>query len=237
MRMRPESLAELVCNVRWGTGVPLQLMEEGVRGPQDFGAGAPGMEEAWERIFRATERRDRKAEDAAVVDYTRAALWDWWRGYSERRLLTDLYRRADRRQDGSGSADSRRLPDEAEGLRVARGLLAEIPATGRFDAERESAALSEVLADQWLPPSGVPSRPTLREYIRRSKVNRAYFDALGHIEATLHDRGKAIPRPLAKVAGGGCQRAPAASRLEANPVPSPRQPGPDRARHADSVRD
>ena len=225
MRMRPESLAELVCNVRWGTGVPLQLMEDVVRGPQDFGAGAPGMKEAWERIFRATERRDRKAEDAAVVDYTRAALWDLWRGYSERRLLTDLYRRADRRQDGSGSDNSRRLPDEAEGLRVARELLAEIPATGRFDAERESAALSEVLADQLLPPSGVPSRPALREYIRCSKGNRAYFDALSRICAGLDNRGKSIPGPLAKwreeVASGRLLRPalrPIPSHRPANPA-------------------
>ena len=224
MRMRPESLAELVCNVRWGTGVPLQLMEDVVRGPQDFGTGAPGMKEAWERIFRATERRDRKAEDAAVVDYTRAALWDLWRGYSARRLLTDLYQRADRRRDGSGSADSRRLPTRQEGLWVARELLAEIPATGRLDAEWESAALSKVLADQLLPPSGVPSRPALREYIRRSKVNRYYFDALGHIEATLHDRGEAIPGPLARwreeVAGGRLRR-PARK-----PVPSHRPVNP-----------
>ena len=224
MRMRPESLAELFCNVRWGIGVPLQLMEDVVRGPQDFGAGAPGMKEVWERIFRATERRDRKAEDAAVVDYTRAALWDLWRGYSARRLLADLYRRADRRRDGSGSADSRRLPTHQEGLRVARELLAEIPATGRLDAERESADMSTFLADQLLPPNGVPSRPTLREYIRRSKVNRDYFDALGHIEATLHDRGKAIPRPLAgwrEEVAGGLRRRPARK-----PVPSHRPPNP-----------
>ena len=229
MRMRPESLAELVCNVRWGIGVPLQLMEEGVRGPQDFGAGAPGMKEAWERMFRATERRDRKAEDAAVVDYTRAALWDLWRGYPERRLLTELYRRADRRQDGSGSPDSRRPPTHQEGLRVARGLLAEIPATGRLDAERESAALSKVLADQWLPPNGVPSRPTLREYIKCSRTNRRYFDALGRIEAKLHDRGKSIPGPLARwreEVDGGRLRRPALSPIPAhrpaNPAKLPR---------------
>ena len=222
MRMRPESFDELVCNVRWGTGVPLQLMEDVVRGPQDFGAGAPGMKEAWERIFRATERRDRKAEDAAVVDYTRAALRDFWWGYSARRLLTDLYRRADRRQDGSGSDDGRRLPTHQEGLRVARELLAEIPATGRLDAEWESATLSKVLADQLLPPSGVPSRPAVREYIRHSKVNRDYFDALGHIEATLHDRGESIPGPLARwreeVASGRLRRPARKSAPSHRPV-------------------
>ena len=169
MRMRPESLAELVRNLRWAMEVRLQIMEEVVCGPQDFGAGAPGREEAMERIHRAVERGDRKAEDAAVVDRTRAEQWDWWQGYPERRLLTDLYRRADRRRDGSGSDNSRRLPDEAEGLRVARGLLAEIPAAGRLDAEWETAAHSALLADQLLPPNGVPSRRALREYIKHSK--------------------------------------------------------------------
>ena len=111
-------------------------------------------------------------------------------------------------------------PSHQEGLRVARPTLADVADTGLFDVEWESAAVSKVLADQWLPPSGVPSRPALREYIRRSKGNRAYFDALGHIEATLHDRGKAIPGPLAKwreeVAGGRLRR-PAL-----RPVPSHR---------------
>ena len=224
MRMRPESLAEVVRNVRWGIGVPLQLMEEGVRGPQDFGAGAPGMKEAWERIHRAVERRDSKAEDAAVVDYTRAALWDLWLGYPERRLLTELYRRDARRQDGSGSSDSRRPTTPQEGLRVARGLLAEIPATGRLDAEWESAALSKVLADQLLPPSGVPSRPALREYIRRSKGNRAYFDALSRICEGLDNRGNAIPCLLA-----GWREEVASGRLRrpaVRPIPSHRPANP-----------
>ena len=225
MRMRPEGIAEAHANIRWGVGRRLQLFEEVVCGPQAAGTGAPDMKEAWERIHRAVERRDRKAEDVAVVDYTRAALWDLWRGYTERRLLTELYRRADRRQDGGGSPDSSRLPSHQEGVRVARGLLADIPDPGPLDAEGESADVSKVLADQLLPPNGVPSRPALREYIRRSKVNRAYFDALGHIEATLHDRGKAIPRLLAgwreEVASGRLRRPalrPIPSHRPANPA-------------------
>ena len=224
MRMRPEGITEADANIRWGIAVRLRIVEEVACGLQTSRTGAPGMREAMECIHRALERRDRKAEDAAVVDRMRAELQELWWDYPERWLLTDLYQRTDRRRDGSGSADSRRLPDEAEGLRVARGLLAEIPATGRLDAERESAALSKVLADQWLAPSGVPSRPALREYIRRSKGNRAYFDALGHIEATLHDRGKAIPGPLAKwreEVASGLRRRPARK-----PVPSHRPPNP-----------
>ena len=225
MRMRPKGIAEAVRNIRWGVAVRLQLFEEIVCGPQDFGAGAPGMEEAMERIRRAVVRRDTKAEDAAVVDRMRAELLDLWRGYPERRLLTELYRRAARRQEGSGSPDSRRLPSCQEGLRVARGLLADIPDTGPLDAEGESADVSKVLADQLLPPIGVPSRPALRKYIKCSQSSRAYFDALGHIEEKLHDRGEPIPGPLARwreeVAGGRLQR-PARK-----PVPSHRPANPD----------
>ena len=225
MRMRPESIAEADANIRWGVARRLQLVEDVVCGPQDFGTGAPGMREAMECIHRAVARRDTKAEDAAVVDRMRAELQELWWEYPERRLLRDLYRRANRRQDGSGSPDSRRPPDEAEGLRVARGLLADIPDRGRFDAERESAAHSEVLADQWLPPHGVSPRPALRKYIKCSRSNRAYFDALVRIEEKLHDRGKSIPLSLAKwreeVDGGRLLRPalrPIPSHRPANPA-------------------
>ena len=212
MRMRPETIDEADANIRWAVGRRLDLVEDVVCGPQDSGTGAPGMREAMECIHRALERRDRNAEDAAVVDRMRAELQELWWDYPERRLLRDLYRRDARRRDGSGSPDSRRPPDETEGLRVARGLLADIPDRGRLDAERESAAHSKLLADQWLSPHGVPSRPTLREYIRRSRSNRAYFDALGRIDEKLHDRGKSIPGPLAKwweEVDGGRLRRPA----------------------------
>ena len=227
--MRPGGITEAVRNIRWGVGRRLQLVEDVVCGPQDSGTGAPGMREAMECIHRAVERRDRKAEDAAVVDRMRAELQELWWDYPERRLLTDLYRRTARRREGGGSPDSRSPPDETEGLRVARGLLADIPDTGPLDAEWESAALSKVLAAQWLPPNGVPSRVKLREYLRRSKGDRRYFDALGHIEATLHDRGKAIPRLLAgwrEEVASGLRRRPArkpvGSHRPVNPAQLPR---------------
>ena len=101
-------------------------------------------------------------------------------------------------------------PSHQEGLRVARPTLVDIPDTGLFDVEWESAAVSKLLADQWLPPNGVPSRPTLREYIKRSVSNRTYFEALVPIGEKLHDRGESIPRPLARwreeVAGGRLRR-------------------------------
>ena len=92
----------------------------------------------------------------------------------------------------------------------ALGLLADVPATGQLDAEWESAVVSEVLATLLLPPIGVHSPSGLREYIERSEASRAYFDALGRICEELHNRGKAIPRPLAgwraQVAGGRRRR-------------------------------
>ena len=58
---------------RTGCGVEtrLQLIEEVVCGPQDTGTV---MEEAMEHNQRVLERRDREAEDEAVVDRMRAEL-------------------------------------------------------------------------------------------------------------------------------------------------------------------
>ena len=225
MRFLPEGIAEVDANMRWVIPLRLQILEEVVYGPQASGISAPGMNEAMERINRALKRRDTKAEDAAVVDRMRAELLDLWRVYPERRLLTDLYRRAARRQEGGGSPDSRRPPSHPEGLRVARGLLVDIPDTGRLDAEQESEDVSKVLAAQWLPPIGVPSRVKLREYIRRSPSSRAYFDALTRICEELDNRGEAIPGYLARwreeVADERLQR-PAMK-----PVPSHRPANPD----------
>ena len=113
MRMRPESLAELVRNLRWATGSPpCNSWRTLCRGPQDFGAGAPGMKEAMgAHITGPWSGGIRKPRMRPLWTRTRAEQWDLWQGYPARRLLTDLYQRAARRQDGSGSANSRRLPD------------------------------------------------------------------------------------------------------------------------------
>ena len=74
MRMRPEGITEAVRNIRWGIAVRLRIVEEVGCGLQTSGTGARGMKEAEERMLRAVERGDRKAEDAAFVDYTRAAV-------------------------------------------------------------------------------------------------------------------------------------------------------------------
>ena len=68
MGLLPQGIAELDPNIPWATEVHLRLIEEVVCGPQASGAGAPGMEEAEERTRQVVERRDKEAEDAAIVD-------------------------------------------------------------------------------------------------------------------------------------------------------------------------
>ena len=195
--------------LRWFIELRLQLIEEAACGPQDSGTGAPGMEEGRERISRSLGR-DWKADEQAIVDYMRAEVRKWWRDFPEQRLLTDLYKRAALRRAGCGTRYSRRRPCHSEGLRVASGLLADVPKPGPLDAERESAAVSEVLATLLSPPIGVSSPGALREYIERSEASRACFDALERIYEELHNRGKRIPSPLygwrAQVAGGRRRR-------------------------------
>ena len=215
MILLPESLTEYVLNLRWANEVRLWIVEEVACGVQTSGTGARGMKEAWERMLRAMERGDRKAEDAAFVDYTRAEVWNWWQSFPARRLLTELYRRDARRQEGSGSPDQRRRPSHQEGLRVARPILADVADPGQFDVEWESAAMSTVLAALYLPPFGVRSRSALRKYITRSGSSRVYFDALGRIEAKLQEWGESIRRPLAR------WRAAVASGLRRRPARKP----------------
>ena len=197
MRLIPESAAEFGSNIPWIMEKRLEIIEEIALGSQTSGRDAPDMDEAWERMWEAVGRRDQEAEDEAFVDHTRAEVWEWWQGFSERPLLTDLYWRAGRREAKSGSLDSRRRPSHSQGVRIARALFADISDKGRLDPEQESATVAQVLAAQLLPPMGVPSRPALRDYIRRSESSLVHFDALSRIYEELDNQGKAIPRLLA----------------------------------------
>ena len=116
------------------------------------------------------------------MDHMRSEVRKWWRDFPERQLLTDLYKRAALRRAGCGTRYSRRRPCHSEGIRVASGLLADVPKPGRLDSEWESAAVSEVLAALLLPtrqpaesstplPLGTPgqtavSTPTFEESLR-----------------------------------------------------------------------
>lgn len=103
------------------------------------------------------------------MDLMRADARGWWQGFSERRLLINLYRRAARRSAETGSTDSTRRPFHQEGLRLARGLLVDLPNTGPLDAEREAAALSRFLAALWLPPSVYAPPPSCKSTSRAPK--------------------------------------------------------------------
>ena len=93
-----------------------------------------------------------------------------------------------------------------------------------MDAEHEVAALSKFLADQLLPPIGKPSRPVLRDHIRRSEASRVHFDALGFVCEELDSRGEAITGPLAEwrqEVADGRRRRPATK-----PIPPHRPANP-----------
>ena len=145
MGLLPQGVADVDPILRWFIELRLQLIEEAACGPQASGTGAPGMEEGRERISRSLGR-DWKADEQAIVDQMRAEVRKWWQDFPERQLLTDLYKRAALRRAGCGTRYSRRRPCHSEGLRVASGLLADVPKPGRLDSEWESAAVSEVLA-------------------------------------------------------------------------------------------
>ena len=197
MRLLPEGISDLDPNIRWIVEERLRLIKEVVCGLQTSGAGAPGMEEA---------------KAATIADDMRAELREWWQEFPERHLLLELFQRTARRREGRGSPDSRRPPSYPEGVRVARGLLVDIPDTGQLDAERESAAVSEFLADQWVSLSGKRRPAALQEYIEQSVSNRVYFDALVRIGEKLHGWVESVPRPLARwraKAAGGLRRRPA----------------------------
>ena len=156
MRLLPESAAEFGSNIPWIMEKRLKIIEEIALGSQTSGRDAPDMDEAWECMWEAVGRRDQEAEDEAFVDHTRAEVWEWWQGFSERPLLTDLYWRAARREAKSGSLDSRRRPSHSQGVRIARALFADISDKGQLDPEQESATVAQVLAAQLLPPGLAP---------------------------------------------------------------------------------
>ena len=199
MRLIPESGDELDPNLRWGVEMRLRLIEEVVCGTQVSWIDAPGKNKALERIQRAWERSDVRAEEEAFEDYMRAELREWVSQFPERQLFRLLYQRAARRRKQCGTMDSRRTPSRTEGLRVASAMLADIPKVGRLDREWESTAVSLVLASP--PPLGVFSVGELPEYIKRAEDSRVYFDAVGRldeIEEKAKSRGEDIPLPLKK---------------------------------------
>ena len=222
MKSLPTNVTESGYSVRWTIETYLGLIEEFARDPEAFETGGPAGVEAMERIRRAVGRKDGKAEEREILDRMMVEVREYWQDFPEIQLLGEHYRRAALRKEGSGSPGSTEPPpeteppSEGEGLRLARALLAHVPARSlqalvpgedRFDVEWESEALAITLADEWLRAR---SRPLLQEYIKLSQSSRVYFDALVRIRDELNRRGEAIPNRLTKwrqeVDGGRLKR-------------------------------
>ena len=211
VQLLPRVVTDVDSIILWGIGTRLQLIREIACGIQNPGIGKPRKEEGMPEFLRLVAS-DWKADGEAVVEYMRAEVRNWWQDFTERELLSRLYRRAALRMAESGPLDARRPPSHEEGLRVAKPLLDDIQKRGPLDSEWESASVSTILALLLLPPIGVHSQDTLLEYIERSEDSRAYFDALGRIYKELDSRGEAIPRPLfgwQQGVDGGRRRRPA----------------------------
>ena len=215
MRSLPRGVAELNSNNRWVNETYLQLIEEYACDPDAFWTGGPGREEAIKRIRRAARRGDGKAEEKAIVDRLRVEVPEYWHDFSELQLLGEHFRRAALRKEGRNSPGITDPPTREEGFLLARAMLEHVPGAGWLDFEEESEVFSTTLADEWL---SAPTRQLLRDYIKLSRSNPVYFDALGLIWKDLNNRGEAIPRRLTtwqgKVDGG--LRRPREKALSAN---------------------
>ena len=150
----------------------------------------------------------------------------WWRSYPKRSLLTHLYRRAARRRDKLGSPDSRRPPTYAEGLEVARALLANFPRVGPLDPEAEAEIVSLIMAIQWRLPIGAqPSRQVLRHCQKLARRSRVYFDALTPLLWNTGQGRQAHRHALAVVAIGSWWAPSAVPHCK--PIPARRPANPN----------
>ena len=216
VKLLPEQIEELDPNFQWVILTRLQFIDEAALGQQASGNGGPGREAAEMRMHLAVEQRDRKAEEEAIEDYMRAEVREWWENFPRRELLANLYQRDARRKEGCSACDYCRPPTHSEGLRVAEIMLADVPDPKQFSPEWTSEAVSEVLAALLLPPYGKSSPGKLQEYVERSEVCRAYFDALERLWEEHQKKGRAVPQPLFKSqrkAGARLLRRPASKRV------------------------
>ena len=165
--------AQLLPIVQWFVTVHLNHIEEAARGTLASGPGGPSEEVAIECLLRIFEGSREKvdADKETLEAYMRARTWEWWQDFPERRLLTNMVGRADRRKKGIGSADSRRRPYPYEGLRIARPVLAGIPDKISLDSEGEYEGVSNLLAALLSPPMGEPSPERLQRYTEPLQVH------------------------------------------------------------------
>ena len=199
MKLLPEYVDELESNLRGTVEMGLQILEEVVRGPDNSGTGEPSMEEAEERIRRAVERKDGKAEDGAIVDYQTAATRAVWRDSPDQRQFhATLYERYDLRRAKSGPPDKRRRLTHSDGVRVVKPMLSDIPDTDKLNVEWEADTVAKALAGQGPFSNILPCRRVWRKYIKGAQSIRVFFDSLHYIYEEMRNRGRAIPRLLAR---------------------------------------
>ena len=199
MKLLPEDVAELDANLQGTVKTALQVQKEVVRGPDDSGTGEPSIEVAGRRIRSAVERKDGEAEDGAIEDYQTAATRALWRDFpDQRQFLDELYERDDLWRTKSGSEDERRRPTHSDGVLIAKPMLSDIRDTDPLDVEWEADIVARVLAGQGPFSNILPSRRVWRKYIKGSRSIRVFFDALNYIYEEMRNRGRAIPRRLAR---------------------------------------
>ncbi len=200
----------------------VQILEDIALGRLASETKGPGREEAMERIRRALLRRDWKAGVEGIEDYARAGAREWWQSFTEKDLLTELFRRADCWRLGTGTNEDRCEPSCDEARRVAPGLLVGILETERLDSQWEFTAVSKALATLYLPPVGEYSAEILHDYIGRSKSSLVHYLALEFIYEVLSGGGVPIPSSLRRwweeTAGGWRGRPPRMAAPPGRPV-------------------
>ena len=195
MKLLPGGFTQLLPIVQWVVAVHLDHIEEAARGTLASETGGPSEEVAIECLLRIFEGRYEEADRETIEAYMRARTWKWWQDFPERRLLTDMVRRADRRKKKIGSEDSRRRPSHSEGFRIARQMLAGIPDKISLDSKSEYEDVSKLLSAFLSPPLGEPSPERLQSYIELSKSIPVYHNALRRHYAELDSPPKIIFRP------------------------------------------
>ena len=189
--------------LRWVVVVHVVQIEEAARGNLAPGKDPPSEEEALECLIRIFEGSHAETDRRLIEAYMAARTWEWWQGYPERRLFSDLAERADHRKRWTGTRDSRRPPSREEGLRVARPLLAGIPDEITLDAMGEYESAARLLGSLLLPPMGEPSPEKLQVYTELAESMPLFRDSLGHYYKSLDNADAAIFRP-----GIGWQQSP-----------------------------
>ena len=194
MSMLSRNAAEVGPNTLWAMDRQLALIEELALDPEAFGATAPDLKEANQRLDLAIARNNRTAQKAAMVDVMRAELWAWWQVFDERQLLTYLYQ--NRARPGYSSTHDRPSLDHA--LRIAQAMAANAPDKNWFDFDWEARAVAAVLADICLPPIRDYYPGMLWVYVARDRSIPAYYNGLDLIRDALNRRNGPLPSPVAE---------------------------------------